>query len=366
MGDDSGAALARRRRPLMLACEKERLMSYRVVQWATGNIGRCSLKGIIDHPEMELAGLFVSSPDKIGQDAGVLCGQGDTGVRATGSLDEILALDADCVLYMRQGCDYDEVCSLLASGKNIVTTRGEFHHPRTMDAVIRARVEAACAAGGSSIYSTGSSPGFATEVLPLALLSLQRRLDRLTIDEYADVSRRDSPDLIFRIMGFGQPVGPVHPGTLHHIRESFATALGQIADAIGLPIDEFAVSGEFAAATHDVVIEAGVIPAGTVGAQRISVEARRGGQTLLQFRANWYCTRDINKDWGLQETGWRIQVAGDTPLDVRIGFPIPMEEYTAVMPGLTAHRALNAVPAVCAAAPGIRMTVDLPQIVATF
>ena len=339
---------------------------YRVIQWATGNIGRCSLKGIIGHPRMDLAGLHVSAPDKVGKDAGELCGLDRTGVFATNSVDAIVALDADCVLYMRQGCDIDEVCRLLASGKNIVTTRGEFHHPRTMDPAIRSRAEEACAAGGTSIYSTGSSPGFATEALPLALISLQRRLDCLTIDEYADVSRRDSPDLLFNIMGFSRPVGPVHPGTLHHIRESFATSLGQIADAIGMPIEEFTVSGDYAAATHDVTIEAGTIPKGTAGAQRISVEGKRGGKTLLRFRANWYCTRDIGQDWDLQETGWRMRLEGDTPLDVRIGFPIPLERYTAVMPGLTAHRALNAVPAVCAAAPGIRTTVDLPQVIATF
>ncbi len=339
---------------------------YRVVQWATGNIGRCALRGVIGHPRMELAGLYVSAPDKIGKDAGELCGLGATGIRATNSVDEIVALDADCVLYMRQGCDIEEVCRLLASGKNIVTTRGEFHHPRTMDPDVRRRVDEACAAGNSSIYSTGSSPGFATEALPLALLSLQRRLDCLTIDEYADVSRRDSPDLLFNIMGFSQPVGPVHPGTLHHIRESFATSLGQIADAIGLTIDDYEVSGEYAAAERDVAILAGTIPQGTAGAQRITVEGKRDGKTLLRFRANWYCTRDIDKDWDLQETGWRMQVEGDTPLDVRIGFPIPIDRYTAVMPGLTAHRALNAVPAVCEAPPGIRTTVDLPQIIATF
>jgi hypothetical protein len=339
---------------------------YRVVQWATGNIGRCSLRGIIGHPGMELAGLYVSAPDKLGKDAGELCGLDKTGIVAIGTVDDIVALDADCVLYMRQGCDTDEVCRLLASGKNIVTTRGEFHHPRMMDPDVRRRVETACAAGNSSIYSTGSSPGFATEALPLALLSLQRRLDCLTIDEYADVSRRNSPDLLFNIMGFSRPVGPIHPGTLHHIRDNFATSLGQIADAIGMPIDDYEVSGEYAAARQDVAILAGTIPRGTAGAQRITVEGKRGGKTLLRFRANWYCTRDIEKDWDLQETGWRMRLDGDTPLDVRISFPIAIEQYTAVMPGLTAHRALNAVPAVCAAPPGIRTTVDLPQVIATF
>lgn len=166
---------------------------YRVIQWATGNIGSRALRTVIEHPELELVGLYVSSPAKAGKDAGELAGIAPCGIKATSSVDELVALDADCVLYMRQGTDIDEVCRLLASGKNIVTTRGDFHHPRTMDSAVRDRVEAACREGNTSIYSTGSSPGFVTEALSIPLLSLSRRLDCLTIDEFADMESRDSP-----------------------------------------------------------------------------------------------------------------------------------------------------------------------------
>ena len=177
--------------------------TYRVVQWATGNIGTKSLRAVIDHPNLELVGLYVHSPDKVGKDAGELCGVGTTGVIATNSITDVLALDADCVLYMQQGCDFDDVCRILESGANIVTTRGEFHRPASLDAAVRERVEAACAKGGTSIHSTGSSPGFSTEALPLVLLSLARSLDELQIDEFADMTSRNSPDLLFHIMGFG-------------------------------------------------------------------------------------------------------------------------------------------------------------------
>ncbi len=153
--------------------------TYRVVQWATGNIGTRSLRGVIEHPDLSLVGLYVYSPDKAGRDAGELCGLGATGVVATVDLDEILALDADCVLYMPRACDVDEVCRLLASGANIVTTRGEFHHPGSMDPETRDRIEAACRAGGTSIHSTGSSPGFISEAVPLVLTSIQRRARRV-------------------------------------------------------------------------------------------------------------------------------------------------------------------------------------------
>src|SRR4029079_8851894 len=113
----------------------------RVVQWATGNIGSRSLRAVIEHPRLELVGLYVTAPQKEGRDAGDLCGLGPTGVSATRDVDEIVALDADCVLYMPQGCDVDVLCRLLESGKDVVTTRGEFHHPGSMDPAVRDRIE---------------------------------------------------------------------------------------------------------------------------------------------------------------------------------------------------------------------------------
>lgn len=338
---------------------------YKVVQWATGNIGMRALRTVIEHPHMELAGLYVSAPDKVGRDAGELCGLPPVGIRATSSVEEIVGLDADCVLYMRQGTNIDELCALLSSGKNVVTTRGDFHHPASIEAEVRARVEAACQAGGTSIYSTGSSPGFVTEALSLPLLSLSRRLDCLTIDEYADLSSRNSPDLLFNVMGYGVSPGQFDQRKVDYVKHDFAASLAQIADAIGLACDEFDAVGEMSAARNRTEIAAGVIEAGTVAAQRITITGLRGGKPVLRFRANWYCTHDIeHDDWELRESGWRIRLSGDTPLDVAITFPVAPENYAAFTPGLTAHRAVNAVPAVCEAPPGIRTTVDLPHVVA--
>ena len=338
---------------------------YRVIQWATGNIGARSLRAVIEHACMDLAGLWVSSPAKAGKDAGELCGLEPVGVTATSSVDEIVATDADCVLYMRQGADIDELCRLLGSGKNVVTTRGEFHHPPMMDPAVRVRIEEACRAGGTSIYSTGSSPGFITEALAIPLLSLSRRLDCLTIDEFADMESRNSPDLLFNIMGYGAEPAQFDQRKVEYVKHDFAASLAQIAAAAGIEIEAWEAFGELSAARSRVEIAAGVIEAGQVAAQRITISGMRGGKPVLRFRANWYCSRDIEAaDWELRESGWRVQVTGDTPLDVGITFPVAPEDYAAFTPGLTAHRAVNAVPAVCEAAPGIRTTVDLPQVVA--
>src|SRR5205807_10061660 len=110
---------------------------YRVVQWATGNIGLKSLRAVIDHPDLELVGLYVYSDAKAGKDAGELCGTGPTGIVATRDVDQILALHADCVLYMGDRVDVDVLCRLLESGANVVSTRSEFHRPDSMDPGLR-------------------------------------------------------------------------------------------------------------------------------------------------------------------------------------------------------------------------------------
>ena len=332
----------------------------RVVQWATGNIGGRSLRQVIEHPDLDLVGLYVYADAKVGRDAGELCGVGPVGVAATQDVDEIVGLGADCVLYMGDRVDVDALCRLLASGANVVTTRGEFHRPASMDPDVRARIEAACREGGSSIHSTGSSPGFITEALPLVLLSLQRRFGGLVIDEFADVSSRNSPELLFDVMGFGKDPAAFDQRRWAHGAASFGPSLSAVADVIDLPIDSVDSTGEVAVARHDVVIAAG-----TVAAQRMVVTGRRAGEPLLTFRANCYCATDVEPAWDLRGTGWRVVVDGDTPLDVAIGFPVEPERYADTTPNFTANRPVNAIRYVVAAEPGIRTTAELPQVIPT-
>src|SRR3954471_6710764 len=114
-----------------------RAQPYRVVQWATGNIGRRSLRAVIEHPNLKLVGVYVHSEAKAGRDAGELCGLEPVGIQATRSIDEIIARRADCVLYMPQGCDFDALCRLLASGANVITTRSEFNNPASLEPTVR-------------------------------------------------------------------------------------------------------------------------------------------------------------------------------------------------------------------------------------
>jgi 4-hydroxy-tetrahydrodipicolinate reductase len=336
----------------------------RVVQWATGTVGASAMRAVISHPGLELVGVRVYSEAKDGKDAGELCALPPIGVTATRDIDAIVALKPDCVLYMPESTEADDVCRLLESGANIVSTRAEFFNPAKMKPALRERLEAACRKGGSSIHSTGSSPGFITEALPIVLTSLARRLDLLVIDEFANCIDGCSEEMLLNIMGFGE-TPEVFSRRQHQDRDRvFEDSLSVLGDALGKPVERFELTTDLALTRQPTKLHQTTIPAGTVGAQRVVVTGLHEGKPLLRFRSNWFVTTDLERHWELRADGWRVTVEGDTPLDISIGFPIPIEERQLTLPRLTAHRPVNAIPYVCAARPGIVTTADLPQVIA--
>ncbi|WP_405959593.1 dihydrodipicolinate reductase [Streptomyces sp. NBC_00024] len=332
---------------------------YRVAQWATGNIGTRALRCVLEHPQYDLVGVYVHSDAKVGRDAGELCGTEPTGVRATGDIEDILAAEPNCVLYMPapEGVKIDDMCRLLESGANIVTsvTASDL----TPDA--QQQIEAACRRGGASLYATGSSPGWITEVLPLAVTALQRRLDRLTIEEFADMSTRDSPELLSQMFG-GDPAAMDLTYLTARLKDGFGNSLRQLADGHSTPLDDITTTASVAVAAKTVKVGSVAIEAGTVAAWRFEVTGLRDGKPFMVIRPTWYVTRDLEPAWEVRDSGWRVVVEGDAPLAIDIR--VATENYTAVSPGYTAHIVVNAVPLVCEAQPGIRTTLDLPRMVA--
>jgi 4-hydroxy-tetrahydrodipicolinate reductase len=293
----------------------------RVVQWATGNIGTRAAQQVLRHPDLDLVGLLVFDPAKDGRDVGELCGEPATGILTTTDKSAILGLYPDCVLYMPRAAELDDVVAMLSRGINIVTTCGDFQAGgRPLSDKNRARVAKACEQGNSSIYATGSSPGFITDALPLALLSLQRRVDCIEIEEYANLSERNSPHLLFEQMGYGRPMGPPNPRRAEHLLAQFGPALDELAEAAGRPVAEWSARGELAAAREDLVIAAGTVPAGTVAGQRTILSGSNGGDEVVRFTATWFCGTDLDPQWDLLGTGWRVRVRGDAPLDVAVEF----------------------------------------------
>jgi 4-hydroxy-tetrahydrodipicolinate reductase len=337
--------------------------NLRVAQWSTGNIGTRALRELIRHPALDVVGVLVHDPAKAGVDAGTLCGEKATGIVATTDPTEIVALAPDCVVYMPQTVDVDDVVALLDAGGNIVTTAGALSDAGgRLGDDDRARVLAACERGGTSVYHTGSSPGFITDALPFALLSLQRHVESYEIEEYANLSRRDSPTLLFELMGFGRPLESYSPNRASYLLGEFGPALGGIAAAFDRPVDEWTCSGEVAAAARTTTILAGELAKGTVAAQRNVLMGISGGAEVVRFTATWYCTTELEPQWDVRPTGWRVQVRGDAPFDVELPFPVAVDDLAAYTPAYTANRPVNAIPYVCAARPGFLATDDLPPI----
>ncbi|MGW0710214.1 NAD(P)H-dependent amine dehydrogenase family protein [Streptomyces sp. NPDC002643] len=338
---------------------------YRVAQWGTGHSGMAALRALIDHPRFDLVGVYVYSDEKAGRDAGDLCGRDRTGVVATRSIDDIVAAEPDCVVYMPMTYDLDDVCRLLESGANISTLLEHFHDPDSMDPGIRQRIEAACRRGGTSLCSAGSSPGFITEALPVALTSLQRRLTCLTIHEYADMSERDSPEMLSMLFG-GDPAAAHVTGVAASTREHYGSSLRRLAKSLALPLDDITASAEVAVAKTPVTTAAGTFAAGSVAAWRIEIQGLRGGAPVLRMIPTWYITPDLDPSWNFPFAGqgWRVVVDGDVPLDTTVRFIWPTEEDRSLVGYGNASRPVNAVPYVCAAPPGIASSLDLPQIVA--
>ena len=350
---------------------------YRVIQWATGNTGQRALREVIRHPDLELVGVLVYDDAKNGVDAGELCGEATTGVLATTDRVAVLKIEADCCIYMpratgrgqtRAGLTEDElvadVVALLANGTNIVTTTSDlFARGVRMTDQNRTRVEDACAKGSASVWASGSDPGFITETVPMALLSVQRQVDFIEIEEFGDLSRRPSAHMVMEQMRFGKPLEEFDPDRRkNHLFGEYQPPLSVLAELAGFDIDEWTAEGGVAAAREDLQIVAGEIKAGTAAAQRIIVTGRSNGVDRIRFIQYGFVARDVEPDWGLQPTGWRIRIHGDAPIDLTMPFPVPLDELSSVVPAFNANGAVNAIPYVCAAVPGLLTTADLPHI----
>jgi 4-hydroxy-tetrahydrodipicolinate reductase len=350
---------------------------YRVIQWATGNTGQRALREVIRHPALDLVGVLVYDPAKDGVDAGELCGEGPTGLLATTDRDTVVKIEADCCIYMpratgrgqtRAGLSEDELVedavALLGSGTNIVTTCSDFFaRAARLSDENRARVLEACEAGNSSVWASGSDPGFITETLPMALLSVQRRVDLIEIEEFGDLSHRPSAHMVMEQMRFGKPLSEFDPERRKsHLFGEYQPPLTVLADLAGFTIDDWSAEGGVAAAKQDLAIVAGEIKAGTAAAQRIIINGRSAGVDRIRFTQYGFVAMDVEPDWGLQPTGWRIRIHGDAPFDLSMPFPVPLDDLASFVPAFNANGPVNAVPYVCAAGPGILTTEDLPHV----
>lgn len=341
-------------------------MTIRVVQWTTGNVGRRSVAAISASPDLELVGCYAWSPDKVGRDAGELCGADPLGVVATDDVDALLALGADCVVYNPMWCSVDELERILASGANVVSTAA-FINGRRLGAE-RDRLVAACERGGSSLFGSGINPGFA-ELFAIVAAGICDRVDKVVVNEQAYTTFYDSPDTE-KPAGFGRPIDdPSLQQTTADGTAVFGEAVALVADALGVELDEIVCVSEHAKTTVDLDLGSWQIPAGCVAGVAASWQGRVGDRTLIELNVRWKKAAGLEPDWELTKDGYVIEIHGRPTVRAELDFLPPpdfeattMEEFMVLGHIMTALPAVNAIPAVVAAAPGIVTYADLPLV----
>jgi hypothetical protein len=345
-------------------------MPYRVIQWATGAQGTEAIRAILDSPRFELVGVKVYSDDKHGIDAGTLAGRAPVGVEATTESAALLAMDADCVAYFPRNTSLDEVCAILASGKNVVTTAFLFH-PARLPAADCARLLAACERGGTSVHGTGLNPGTLSGVLPLALSGMSRRIERITIQERADWSFYESTGITFDNMRFGRPLDEVTEDASDFLAFNsgiFREEVWLLADALGAGLDEVTTEVDVVPSLADHEIFGIPLRAGTAAGQRWRWTGRRDGVPLVEIETLWTVGGEYPPHWPSPQHGWTITIEGDpssrTHFLTLASFErqVPIAEHVRAASIATAMQALNAIPAVCAAPPGFATMADLPLV----
>jgi hypothetical protein len=335
----------------------------RIIQWATGSIGRYAISAIHEHSGLELVGVWVHSEAKSGQDAGAIAGIDPIGVIASNDAEALLALDADCVLYAPLLSDVDEMCRILESGKNIVTPTG---FSFVKDPTLAGRLDAACRKGGVSFHGSGIHPGFSGDRLPIVLSALCRRIDKVTVFEICDLSQgSESPEMIKDQLGFGmtaEQAAKEPPALMGVMSTIFNESMDMVAAGLGFEIEEYGHRHEFAVAKQDIPIHVGTIEKGQVAGQHFEYSGLVKGQPVIQFKTYWKMTNDpelIEPNWPFEgPIEYIVEVEGDPSVRCRL---TPIDAET-TEPGLvwTAMNCVNALAPVCAAEVGIRTSLDLP------
>jgi hypothetical protein len=348
-------------------------MPYRVIQWSTGNVGRLALRAIIRHPDLELVGLWVHGRDKVGRDAGELCGLPPVGVKATHDAEALLALHADCVSYtatgdLRPAEAVDDMCRILAAGKNVVATSVvPLVYPPAADPSIVARLEDACRRGGTSCFTSGIDPGFANDTLPLVLAGLCERVDTVRVMEVVNYATYDQPQVLFETMGFGKPLDHTPllliPGVL---TLAWGPVVGQIAAGLGVEIADVEETHERRAAERAFDIPSGHVAAGTMAALRFEVRGIVNGRPAIVLEHVTRLRDDLAPEWP-RPTGsgcYRVVIGGSPAVTCELTLTGEDGDHNTGGLLATAMRILNAIPAVCAAKPGLLSALDLPLVTA--
>jgi hypothetical protein len=349
-------------------------MAIRVAHIGTGNVGRLALAGLLGNPRYELTALGVSTPEKVGRDAGELAGLDVvTGISATDDLDAVLATEPDCLVYCAMGDTrtaeaLQDCLKFLAAGVNVVGSAPVvMQYPwHLMPDKYIAGVEDAAQRGNSSLFITGVDPGFANDLIPFALAGTCQTVERVRCMEIADYATYDGAIVMFDVMGFGKPLDELpilfQPGVLSI---AWGTSIRQLAAGLGIEIDDITEAFEQEPAPEAFDIAAGHVPKGSVAALRFEIRGMVKGEPVIVIEHVTRLRGDLRPDWAQPAQGggsYRVEIVGEPSYVVDISPSSRKGDHNHAAIVAAAGRIVNSIPAVVAAAPGIRTTLDLPLV----
>ncbi len=341
-------------------------MTYRVIQWATGTVGIHAVPAIVAHPDLELVGLWVHSDGKAGRDAGEICGGDPVGVVATQDADALLALDADCICYtassdIRPAQVVEDLCRMLSAGRNVVNTSFvPLLYPAAAGAGVLEQLEAACVAGGTSLYTSGIDPGFGNAGLAIHALALCKEVRTVRMLEIVNYATWDNPFTMFEIMGFGKTDPSqsllLAPGST---ALAWGPVLHLVARAIGWQLDDVQETHEILLADADIEIASGTVEKGTISGMRFEIIGLIDGEERLVVE-HVTRLRDGDAPHWPQGSGYRIVITGEPNLQVELGLSSDVGDHNHAGCLATAMHVVNAIPHVVEATPGVKTLLDLP------
>jgi 2,4-diaminopentanoate dehydrogenase len=354
---------------------------YKVIQWGTGAVGVHALRFVLEQPELQLVGVKCHTEAKEGVDAGEIAGMAPVGVAATRDAEQLIGLDADCVLFMPRDTAQldptvpgspsrewvDEVLPILRSGKNVITPIANgMHWMQLADGrALHDELTAAGEEGGATIYFTGIDPGFVTDALAITMSTVCSRIEEVRTWEFIDYSNYPVPEVMLG-MGYGRLPQDIPATAASVLRTGWGGAIYSMADAFGLQVDEIRLDLDHFLAPWTVTVASGLtIEAGTIGAMRWSLTGVVDGRDRLSINHVNRMGPEMAPDWPNLGThgGYRIEIDAFPP--VRGEFPLALPGGTgfslddAVV--MTAARCVNAIAATVQATPGYRTVNELPN-----
>ena len=337
-------------------------MKYRAIQWATGAMGGAVLRSLIDHPAVELVGVYVYDKNKHGKDAGELVNRAPTGILATNSTEEILALDADVVIHCGRlippyGSHDREIIPLLSSGKNVISING-YSRATHGDQDRRVVLEAACLKGGSTLVAGGLNPGFIGEQLAVVASGICQELDHVTVVESVDAGKVRDPVYAFDTLGFRADPKTIDPNDPHWgpanvLNGMYGEVLAAMVEHLGLSLDRVETAHRVYGASKDLQVAAGTIPKGRISHTNWKWLGYCDGARKLTMSIHWYMEATY-LDFPNPPL-WHVEVKGRPGIKLSVEIERRAGEIDRVTGEMqaVAGTIVNTIPVVCQAAPGL-------------